>query len=673
VGIGAVLVVVLSAATIGVVGRRFLAPRWSGAAGALVVVVLAYSFLVIEGELLGSFGWFSRWPIVLTSLVVAAGALAVSGRARPERSAADPAGNSNEPAARDRGGFWHRVPPYAAAGCAALVFAQAIVAVIATSRTGNLFIDSLEYHLTWASHFATTHHTGDIIQIAPSSPTSYYPLNSELLHGMGIALFHRDSLSLLLTTVDLGVVMLAAWCVGSAFGVGPVALCAVTPILALLGTFDASAINDWTAVWPLVALLAIAVRFRVDGEQATVGLPFVAGLAGGLAMGSKLSLLAPTLALLLGFLFLVTRGRRLTATVLVVAGAGLTSLYWYVRNAVQVGSPFPTQDLPGLHRVPMPELDKYDFSVAHYLTNTSVIRHFFRPGLEFFLGRGWIALLLLAVIGVVVGALYGPDGLRMASVIAVLATIAYLITPTGAFGPPDQPYLFGYNVRYALPALAIGLVLFGSCRLATRWPCAVALVSAALLVVTLTGPRMWALGHVATFAAIAVTVVLALVVRLQAVRRHGGVLVAGVVVIAVAVGYQANAHYLDDRYQGRGTPKEALYQSMQAQSGATIGVVGLPVLYPYLGSGFQNTTVYVGEKLSDEEFRDYQTCEAWRAAVHDGGFDFIVVQMSAGNPPPPAYDWTSADPAASKLFENEAGSVFAIGPGFGTGACAAAT
>jgi hypothetical protein len=47
--------------------------------------------------------------------------------------------------------------------------------------------------------------------------------------------------------------------------------------------------------------------------------------------------------------------------------------------------------------------------------------------------------------------------------------------------------------------------------------------------------------------------------------------------------------------------------------------------------------------------------------------------MSAGNPPPPAYDWTSADPAASKLFENEAGSVFAIGPGFGTGACAAAT
>jgi hypothetical protein len=321
----------------------------------------------------------------------------------------------------------------------------------------------------------------------------------------------------------------------------------------------------------------------------------------------------------------------------------------------------------------MPELDKYDFSVAHYLTNTSVMRHFFRPGLEFFLGRGWIVLVLLAVIGVLVGTSLGPGSLRMAGVVAAIATIAYLITPTGAFGPPDQPYLFGYNVRYALPALAIGLVLFGCCRLATRWPCAIALVSTALLVVTLTGPRKWALGHAATLAAIVVMVVLALLVRLEAVRRRRGVLLAGVVVVAVAVGYQANAHYLDDRYQGGGTPKEALYQSLQAQSGATVGVVGLPVIYPFLGSTYQNTAVYVGEKVADEEFRDYQTCDAWRAAVRAGRFDFIVVQMSSGNPPPPAYGWTSSDPSASKLFENEAGSVFAIGPGFGSGACPAST
>ena len=48
-GAATTLAVLLSAVVVGVVGRRALAPRWDGATGVLVAVVVGYSFLVVEG------------------------------------------------------------------------------------------------------------------------------------------------------------------------------------------------------------------------------------------------------------------------------------------------------------------------------------------------------------------------------------------------------------------------------------------------------------------------------------------------------------------------------------------------------------------------------------------------------------------------------------------------
>jgi hypothetical protein len=670
-GTAATLAVLLSAVVVGVAGRRALAPRWTGATAALVSVVVGYSFLIVEGELLGTFGWFSRGPLVVTSVVVAVIAAALSRSRRPAQVPGAPAGHDDEPAAPDvvRQGWTRRIPSLAASVCGALIMAQALVAIRATARTGNLFIDSLEYHLTWAAHFATSHHTGDIIQIVPGLPPAYYPLNSELLHGFGIALFHHDSLSLLLTAADLAAMMLAAYCVGSAFNLGPVALIAVTPLLALIGTFDASAINDWMATWPFIAVLAILLHSRNDGDDATIGLPFVAGLAGGLAMGAKLSLLGPTLALLLGFVVLVGRGRRMTATLLIIVGGLLTSSYWYIRNAVAVGSPFPTEHVPGLPQVPMSEIDKYGYSVAHYLTNVDVLRHFYRPGLEYLLGRAWIAIILLAVIGIVVAAWKGPVTLRMTSVVAVVATLVYLITPTGAYGPADNPYLFKYNVRYALPALAIALLALAVSRIAQRWQAAVALVFTVVLLVTLTGPRKWALGHGTTFLAIAVALIAAALLRLRWVRNHLPLVVGLVLVAAVVVGYPVNKRYLRDRYHTSGSAAADLYRSLQGASGAKIGIVGGGAIYPFLGSDYDNVATYLGQTVADHAFVDYATCDAWREAVVRGGFDFVVVEPTPDAPAPPAFDWTAQDPAATELFSNDAGTVFAIGPGFGASPC----
>ncbi len=673
VGVGATLVVLLCATVVGLVGRRLFAPRWAGATAALVVVVVAYSYLVVMGEVLGSFGAFDRNPLVITAVASAALALLLGrGRSRPQPSAAEPgAGEPAEPPQVDvlpRRRSLRLVPSWIASACGALVIAEGLVAVRATARTGNVFIDSLQYHLTMAAHFATTHHTGSVVQLAPGSPVSYYPFNSELLHGMGIALLGRDSLSLVITLADLGAALLAAWCVGSAYDAGPVAVCAISPLLALLGTYDASAINDWMAVWPLIAVLAITLHFRNDGDEATVGLPFLAGLAGGLAMGTKLSLLAPAGALLLGFLVLVPNRRKPVATVLVVLGAAITAIYWYVRDVVAVGSPLPSEHIPGLTRVPMAGFQKYGYSVAHYLSDSSVIRHYFHPGLAFFFGKAWVAILALAVIGVLLALALGPNAWRMAGVVAVVATGAYLITPSGAFGPAGHPYLFEYNVRYALPAVSLGLLGFGVSRLGRRWPTIVSLAFLACLVVTLLGPRIWALGTRDCAAAAAVALVVAAVVRAPVVRRFGPWL-ALVAVAALAVGgYAANRSYLRDRYHTVADSKEALYASVQDKTGVRIGVIGT-VLYPFLGATFSNTVQYVGETEAHHAFVDYPSCPAWRAAVAAGDYSFVVVETSAGNPPPPQLAWASSDPAATPVVTNDAGGVFEVGPGFGTAPC----
>jgi hypothetical protein len=674
VGMGATILVVLCAAIVGLVGRRLFAPRWTGAIAALVVVVVGYSFLVVEGELLGTFGAFKRTPIVIASVAVAAVALLLGRGRGPAKQPADPEAPDLEapPAPRvdvlPRRRSFTSLPSWIASACGALVLAQGLVAVRATARTGNVFIDAVQYHLTMAARFATSHHTGTIVQLAPGSPVSYYPFNSELLHGMGIALLQRDSLSLVLTLVDLGAALLAAWCVGSAFDAGPVALCAVTPVLALLGIYDASAINDWMALWPLIAVLAIAAHFRKDGDDATVGLPFLAGLAGGLAMGTKLSLLAPTGALLIGFLVLVSNRRKPAATILVVIGAAITSVYWYVRDAVGVGSPLPSEHIPGLTRVPMAGFQQFGYSVAHYLGNSTVIRQYFHPGLEFFFGKAWIAILALAVLGVVLAVVLGPATWRLAGIVAVIATGAYLVTPSGAFGPPGHPYLFEYNVRYALPAVLLGLLALGGSRVGRRWPIAMSAVFLACLVATLLGPRVWALGTKDCAAAAAIALVVAAAVRLPLVRRFGTVLAVIAVLALAAGGYAANKSYLRDRYHDLADSKGALYASLQDQSGVRIGVIGT-ALYPFLGPTFTNTVSYIGETEAHHAFVDYPTCSAWRAAVVAGGYAYIVIETSAGNPPPPQLDWAQSDPDVTPVVTNDAGGVFEVGPGFGSALC----
>ena len=92
--------------------------------------------------------------------------------------------------------------------------------------------------------------------------------------------------------------------------------------------------------------------------------------------------------------------------------------------------------------------------------------------------------------------LFGQVMWLVAATAGLFALGAYLVKPTGAFGPPGHPYLFEYNVRYALPAVVLSLLALGISSIGRRWSALVALGCGPL--VARHGPRPVVLAGLAT-------------------------------------------------------------------------------------------------------------------------------------------------------------------------------
>ncbi len=117
-----------------------------------------------------------------------------------------------------------------------------------------------------------------------------------------------------------------------------------------------------------------------------------AGLAAGLAAGTRVTGLAMAAALTVAVVVLAPRGRRRAAAgwwfVPALAGGG----FWYLRNLVVAGNPMPEVETLGPISLPHPERlqeGRPDFSIVHYATDTGVWRHYFAPGLHEAFGALW--------------------------------------------------------------------------------------------------------------------------------------------------------------------------------------------------------------------------------------------------------------------------------------------
>jgi hypothetical protein len=366
---------------------------------------------------------------------------------------------------------------------------------------GIFNFDSLWYHMPFAVEMAQSHSVTGLHYTETVFTNWFYPQNSELLHAVGVLFSERDTLSLFLNFGWLAIAFLAAWCVGRPSGKGPLSVVAVAIVLechTLVVREPGAAKNDLMAAALLLAAIAILInvwamqRARgavagglTAGEASTEGerkpspaSPFgaggedrlppgwplaAAGLATGLAVGTKSTTLAMAAALTVVVLVLAPVGRRWAAAgwwfLPAFAGGG----FWYLRNLIAAGNPLPQLEGIGPISLPHPErlqTGRPDFSIAHYATDTAVWREYFVPGLEQAFGVLWPLVVGGAIAGALLALLRGGERIvRWSGGVVLFGILAYLVTPLSAAGAEGAPVGFAINIRYAIPALLAGAAL----------------------------------------------------------------------------------------------------------------------------------------------------------------------------------------------------------------------
>ncbi len=189
----------------------------------------------------------------------------------------------------------------------------------------------------------------------------------------------------------------------------------------------------------------------------------MAGLAVGLAAGTKVTALAMAAALSVAVLVLAPRGRRWAAAAWWFVPALLAGGYWYLRNLIVAGNPLPAVERLGPISLPHPErlqVGRPDFSIAHYATDTDVWRHYFFPGLHDAFGALWPLVVGGAVLAALLALLSGRDRVvRAMGAVVLFGFVAYLFTPLSAAGADGAPEAFGINLRYVYGAVIAGLAL----------------------------------------------------------------------------------------------------------------------------------------------------------------------------------------------------------------------
>jgi hypothetical protein len=679
--------------------RALAVPGWDSAPARLVEGVLGLAALIWLSELLGSFGAYGLWEMVAGSLVIAA-LIAVAGprvsRRGVERSA-PPAPRSDRAAV-----------VIAAVACAA-VTAGWIVPTLGSLAAGMDRADTLWYHMPLSARFVQTGSLDEIFFFDPIFFASFYPANSEVVHAAPILAFDRDIVSPVLNLGLLALGLLAGWCIGRPYGLGPQALLggAIALGAQMLVEFQAGeALNDITGV----AFVLVAVAILVNGYAARRIAPAaaagaltqpeepitrraipwaplaIAGIAAGLAAGTKFSFLAPVAALTLGVIAIAPSGRRLPVAAVWIVPMVVAGAYWYVRNWAAVGNPLPQISSVGPIDLPAPDRTlelRPGFSVAHYWNEPTVWREEFAPMLRESFGELWPATLLATLAAGVYALTHrGEPVLRMLGAIVLFTAVAYLFTPLTAAGEEGDPIAFEWNVRYLAPAIGIGLAIL---------PCLPALRSsrsrrvgttlgmALLLGGTVASLVQWQQGHVKGAVAGGLAVIagfaLAGLLRSRGVIGSAGPprwqlgLAAAAVVGVIAAGFAEQRHYLEHRYEDSGhslglTGAFRWARDLRDARIAIGGIRGVFNQYPFYGTDLSNHVQWLGYRGEHDAWLRIPDCERWRQAIDGGGYDYVVTTYDPFVPgrltDTKEALWTRRDPATREILDDGPVSVFEV-------------
>ncbi len=358
--------------------------------GLLVWAALSAGEFVARGE-----GLTRRLLATVVALptvaVVVLLALGVAGRFEARWALLSVAAVSLMAAALRAGHWWpprgRRSPPWPVVGASPedgpllpvavglLAAVCALYAGYAALLGGTFAPDDLSYHAVlpadWIVHGRLTLGIGNY--------QAYYPCSAELLAAWFMLPFHDDRFASLTTPLWAAMAVVSLLVLARAYGASRagavvVALLFVVaaPVLRRLNTFSAVDLAGPAAVLAACALLA--PRRDEDGRERPLDWRAVlpAGLAAGLAAGSKASFLPVIPLLILWLLPRLIAGERLgparalARAGLLLLGAVLTGGYWYIRNTALTGNPlFPFQlgPLPG----PFGPADQAPTKLASYL------------------------------------------------------------------------------------------------------------------------------------------------------------------------------------------------------------------------------------------------------------------------------------------------------------------
>jgi hypothetical protein len=681
--IGGCLAVIGIVAALGLGGywlRRWIVPEFSGALARLAEATIAVGMLVVSLEILGALSQLYLGWIVLLCIVVGLGAAAL-GRAKAPRDGQE--------------------VPAPKVGKAALLIALAVASFTVAEWTfpsqlnldlGMFGGDTTWYHMPFAAGIAQEHSTAHLHFTDPLRLAAwFYPQSSELIHGAAIVLFKSDWLSPLINLFWLAIALLAAWCVGRPYKVGPATLVAGAIVLdagVMIETQPGEGRNDIMGLAFLIAFAAFLInghQRRAPVEGAVQDAPeseaplldkgplVMAGIAAGLAGSVKYTFLIPVAAITVGVVLFSGRGRRWTTAWVMAVPMLAVGGYWYLRAAIKTGgNPIPITKFGPL-QLPTPDQMPLDprprFAVAHYLTEPTIYRKWFFPQLDNAFGPLWPLILICAVAAAVFIVVRSRNRILQVIAAAALATaFVYLFTPLTAAGQDGSPTGFFTNTRYLVPGLVLALTLLPIARPLRApdkraWQTLLFLAGVYAITV-LTTPR-WYPGYI--FGTIFITLALVWVPaglvlgRVRGEFSRGLVAAVGAVVLllAVVLGRAQEVQYADHHYTkstlflGEGGPQEA-YDFARHQHDKKIGIVGSSEIifgqYGFYGADLTNHVKYIGVPGPNGTYRLATTCESFRHQINAGDYDYLIMSESTQDSPAaeysyPIYSWVKDDPA----------------------------
>lgn len=701
-GVVGLLAIAVSMAIAGRAVRRAALPTWTGAPALLADGILAIGILIVISELLGLVGILDGVLLVAACVIVGGGGVrmepllvrAARGRGgRPESAERDPLPVSG-------------IEIGIAVALALLVAAQWAGPTLLALDRGIYGGDSLWYHMPFAAHIAQTGSVTNLLYTDPLYLNWFYPQNSELLHADGLLLFGNDFLSPLLNLAWLGLALLAAWCVGRPYGAGAATVAAVAALMSanlLFSRQPGNANNDIVAIALFISSVAILLNTRWLPGALPVGALAVAGLAAGLSLGTKLTVVPPVLALSVGVIVIAGKGERLRAAAAWIGALAVGGGLWYARNLVVSGTPFPFVDIGPLTK-PEELEGRHPYSIVHYLTDTDVWGRYFRPALEERLGDLWPLYLVIAVAAVVFLLIRGRRIERMLAAVTALAAIAYLFTPLGASGEEGAPVGFRLNIRYLAPGLALALLLIPIA--ATRlpgprdvWRWVTLAMLAALTVVSSEAVDELDTDRIPGTALLALAVILLPLALYLLSRRgvpRGALLAAGAVALIglAVVGRSAQENYLELRYSSAAAdyprseqPAIELGQGLGAaydwargirnQEIALSGTTGALFGYGLWGPDASNAVRYIGEHGNRGSFREIPKCPEFIGVINNGDFNYVVTTPEYHQDDPEAATvpreraWIKAEPGARRVAGAALVDVWQLAGPLDPAACAA--